>query len=174
MLLVTVRSTVIDVSTPSEHNERQANPDVAAQPPDVTALHKRLPIDPQFILASINRSQRWHPGGLTDWSLSDWLCATGGELGEAMNAAKKLKRIEEGIANLSSDPDRQVDDAEAAYDLILEELADTMCYLVLAAARVTAMRFANPRGKDAVEDLNWAIVEKFNAVSERYGFPERL
>lgn len=42
MQLVTVRSTVIDVSTSSEHNERQANPDVAAQPPDVTALHERL------------------------------------------------------------------------------------------------------------------------------------
>lgn len=33
---------MIDVSTSSEHNERQANPDVAAQPPDVTALHERL------------------------------------------------------------------------------------------------------------------------------------
>lgn len=36
MRLVTVRSTVTDVSTSSEHNERQANPD------DATALHERL------------------------------------------------------------------------------------------------------------------------------------
>lgn len=132
------------------------------------------PIHPDFILASIQRSQRWHPGGLTDWTLSDWLCATGGELGEAMNAAKKLKRIEEGIANLSEDPTRHVSDLETAYALILEELADTMCYLVLAAARVTAMRYANPREYDAPADLNEAIVSKFNAVSRRYGFPEAL
>lgn len=131
------------------------------------------PIDPEFILTNIRRCARWHPGGLTDWTLSDWLCATGGELGEAMNAAKKLMRIEEGIANLSTDPDRQVDDVDAARSLILEELADTFCYLVLAAARVTAMRHPDLSGSDAACDINDAIVSKFNAVSERYGFPER-
>lgn len=123
------------------------------------------PINPDFIRLNIARSNRWHPGGLSDWSLSDWLCATGGELGEAMNAAKKLKRIEEGIANLSSDPARQVSDVADARAMILDELADTFCYLVLTAARV-APRFP--------ELLNDAIVQKFNAVSDRYGFPEKL
>lgn len=123
------------------------------------------PINPDFIRLNIARSNRWHPGGLSDWSLSDWLCATGGELGEAMNAAKKLKRIEDGIANLSSDPVRHVIDAAEAKAMILDELADTFCYLVLTAARVTPL---------SPELLNQAIVDKFNAVSDRYGFPEKL
>lgn len=119
------------------------------------------PVNPDFIAASVARSNRWHPGGLTDWSLNDWLCATGGELGEAMNAAKKLRRIEDGIANLNDEPGRQLAEGEAARAKIGEELADVLCYLVLTAER-------------AGVDLNAHAVAKFNAVSERYGFPERL
>ena len=34
---------------------------------------------------------------LGDWSLSDWMTAVTGELGEAANIAKKLNRVRDGI-----------------------------------------------------------------------------
>lgn len=109
---------------------------------------------------SVERSTRWHPGGLTDWSIADWAVAMAGEAGEACNAVKKLKRVEEGIANLN-ESDRTLATREAAIAAIGDELADTLLYLVLLAARCGI-------------DLDAAVAAKFNATSERYGFPERL
>jgi NTP pyrophosphatase (non-canonical NTP hydrolase) len=83
-----------------------------------------------------------------------------GELGEAANAIKKLRRIEDGIANIS-DPERQLSAREEAVLKIADELADTLIYLDLLAQRLGV-------------DLAAAVVSKFNAVSEKYGFPERL
>jgi hypothetical protein len=117
-------------------------------------------VHPDYVEKTLTRAMLWHPGGLTDWSLSDWLCATGGELGEAMNAAKKWNRINDGIANLSSDESRQISDAEEARMKILDELGDTFAYLVLTALRV-----------GTIEEFNEAVVTKFNQVSVRYGFP---
>lgn len=49
----------------------------------------------------INRMRCESPEGfnhaLESWSLSDWITATTGELGEAANIAKKLNRIRDGI-----------------------------------------------------------------------------
>jgi NTP pyrophosphatase (non-canonical NTP hydrolase) len=126
-----------------------------------TLPHMTTPISLQFLNASLERCNRWHTGGIADWSINDWLVATGGELGEAMNVAKKLRRIEDNIANESGDPARHVTSVEEATDLLAEELADTLSYLVLVAAR-------------AGIDLNQATIDKFNTVSERYGFPERI
>lgn len=110
--------------------------------------------------ASVSRSTRWHPGGLTDWSPAEWAVAMAGECGEACNAVKKLRRVEDGIAN-KNDPGRELLTRPAAIAAIGEELADTFLYMVLLAARLDI-------------DLSAAIVVKFNATSERYGFPERL
>lgn len=95
------------------------------------------------------------------WSVSDWLMAMAGEAGEACNAGKKLRRIEEDIANLSVDPARQLTTKESALDKIAEELADTVIYCDLVAARIG-------------RPLLGAVRKKFNEVSERYGYPERL
>lgn len=66
MPLVTVRSTVVGVSTSSEHNERQPNPDVAARTQDVTPLHEAL----AEVIANLERlnavvfpedTDRWMP-----------------------------------------------------------------------------------------------------------------
>ncbi len=73
---------------------------------------------------------------------------------------KKLRRVEDGLAN-ENDPGRRIGSVEAAHAAIAEELADTVLYAVLLAARINI-------------DLGQAVVEKFNKTSERYGFPERL
>ena len=114
-----------------------------------------------FSLINKIRAKRWHHGAITNWSISDWLMAMAGEAGEACNAGKKLRRIEEQIANISIEPERQLSNVEDAYDKIAEELADTVIYCDLVAARI---------GR-SLED---AIKAKFNKVSEQYGFPERL
>lgn len=103
--------------------------------------------------ANESRCAQWH--GLSDWSVMEWACAMAGEAGEACNVAKKIKRIETGIAK---------NPAEIGVDLVpdlAEECADVMLYLDLLCAS---------RGID----LASAVVAKFNAVSERYDFPQHL
>lgn len=103
--------------------------------------------------ANIARCNQWH--SLSDWSVMEWAAAMCGEAGEAANVAKKIKRIETGIAK---------NKAEIGADLVpqlAEECADVFIYLDLLCAS---------RGID----LQAAIVAKFNSVSEKYGFPQRL
>lgn len=61
---------------------------------------------------------------LSSWSLSDWMTATVGELGEAANVAKKLNRVRDGI------PGNDKSEAELRAALA-DELADTFIYLDL-------------------------------------------
>ena len=103
------------------------------------------------------RAGRWHKGGLDEWSVNDWLAAFGGEAGEALNAGKKHRRILSGLQQHGDVP-AGLDDAE---ERIMEELADTVIYADLCASRL---------GKN----LGEAIIRKFNAISEREGFPERI
>jgi NTP pyrophosphatase (non-canonical NTP hydrolase) len=102
----------------------------------------------------LSRCSRWHPGGVTDWSLSDWGVAAGGEMGEALNVIKKMNRDRDQIVGNTQT------DAELRTSLA-EEIADTVIYLDLLAAR-------------AGIDLAKAITAKFNKVSKKNGFPERL
>lgn len=115
----------------------------------------------EFSAINLSRAKRWHQGDIANWSLSDWLMAMAGEAGEACNAGKKLRRIEESISNMSTDPDRQISTTDEALSKIAEELADTVIYCDLVAHRIG-------------RSLSAAIIEKFNKVSERYQFPERL
>lgn len=98
------------------------------------------------------RCERWDHSG---WSLADWSNAAAGEMGEACNVVKKIRRIEIGI-KAAKDPDPQV-----LHVKLVEEIADTVLYLDLLALK-------------AGIDLGEAVVTKFNAVSMREGFPERL
>lgn len=104
--------------------------------------------------ANISRCAKWHPRGLSEWSLSDWFTATMGELGEAANVAKKLNRERDGIAGNSQTED------ELRADLA-DEIADVAIYLDILAA------------SEGI-DLAAAIVDKFNRTSLKVGFPERL
>ena len=111
--------------------------------------------------ANGTRANRWHKNGLKDWSPMEWACAAAGEMGECCNAVKKLKRIEDEIANLSADPSRQLSNRPEAILAIGEEIADTVIYLDLLAQRLGI-------------DIASFLIHKFNETSERYGFPERL
>lgn len=106
------------------------------------------------------RGSRWHGGNLSAWSISDWAVAMGGECGEALNAVKKLRRIEDAIPNLS-EPDRQLSSVEEAIAKIGEEIADTVIYADLFCTRL-GLR---------LEDV---VRKKFNETSLKYQLPERL
>lgn len=111
-------------------------------------------------LALVNRKRcaRWHPGFPNDddaWTGADWSNAMQGEAGEAGNVVKKLRRAETGLKG-KLDPSY-----EALLDKLAEELADTIAYADLLATYYGI-------------DLAEAVIRKFNAVSEREGFPERL
>jgi len=77
-----------------------------------------------------NRARCEAPSGfnhsLSSWSLSDWMTATLGELGEAANIAKKLNRVRDGI------PGNKETEGELRRALA-DEIADAFIYLDLLA-----------------------------------------
>lgn len=117
------------------------------------------------------RARRWHKKfgpGQGDWSGADWSNAMVGEVGEAAeafinlvkgsgraaNVVKKLRRAETGHPGIL--------DADLELTRLLgEELADVIIYADLLATYYGL-------------DLGAEVVSKFNAVSEREGFSERL
>jgi NTP pyrophosphatase (non-canonical NTP hydrolase) len=108
----------------------------------------------QLRSANLTRCARWHRGGLSEWSLSDWGVATAGEMGEALNVVKKLNRERDGIAGNSAS-------VEELREQLADELADVAIYLDIMAA------------SEGI-DLAGAIARKFNRTSVKVGFPERL
>lgn len=101
------------------------------------------------------RCKKWHPPESTPWTASDWLTALAGELGEAANIIKKIRRHETGASNTGDPPEHIL------RSLLAEELADTFLYTDL---------LANYFGIDLEE----AVIRKFNKTSEKHGFTERL
>lgn len=105
-----------------------------------------------FRQANVARCLKWHPQGIESWSPSDWLTAVTGELGELASLLKMRNRERDGLpGNKFSPTDKQIAD----------ELADVLTYLDLLAAALGV-------------DLGKATVEKFNEVSARVGFPDRI
>jgi NTP pyrophosphatase (non-canonical NTP hydrolase) len=102
--------------------------------------------------ANVARCEKWHPDGIRSWSASDWMTAIVGELGEAAGLIKMRNRERDNLpGNKFSPTDKQIAD----------ELADVVTYVDLFAAA-------------HMIDLGKAITEKFNEVSERVGFEDRL
>lgn len=125
------------------------------------------------VLAEVNaqRCQRWHPPSSEPWSLADWSNAMCGEAGEAANKVKKLRRIETGTQTLPTmvHNGRELPLTEEARVLAKSvglELADVVIY-----ADLLAQQLERQYGGYNLSNL---IVTKFNAVSHREGFPERL
>lgn len=131
-------------------------------------------------LSDVNgrRCARWHPGfpdGRDGWTGGDWANAMQGECGEVANVVqalilanavavktgavgnivKKLRRIETGMQQAAGDT---WDDLLAQ---LRTEIGDTVVYLDLLA------QFFG-------QDIGRCVVDTFNRVSEREGFPERL
>lgn len=87
----------------------------------------------------------------SDWSLSDWVTAVAGELGEAANIVKKLNRIRDGV------PGNAAHETESALHVMLaDELADVQIYLNLFMTRLGI-------------DVPASIVSKFNRTSAKIG-----
>ena len=111
----------------------------------------------RVIAVNVARAKRWHAGFPRDhgWTGADWSNAMCGEAGEVANVVKKLRRHECGLRGALDPPSAEL------LTLLGDELADTILYLILLAAKYGV-------------DLPAAVVRKFNVVSERQGFPERL
>lgn len=106
-------------------------------------------------VASSSRRARWHGPDTEPWTGADWSNAMCGEAGEAANIVKKLRRLETGIG---ADHDGV---RASLIEALGHELADTIAYVELLAQHYGI-------------DLPDAVAAKFNLVSEREGFPERL
>lgn len=91
---------------------------------------------------------------IADWSLSDWMTAVVGELGEAANVLKKLNRVRDGVPGNKETP-------EQLQQMLADEIADTFIYLDLLA-------FA------AGFNLEDIAVSKFNRTSAKIGCGIRL
>ena len=112
----------------------------------------------QVSQVNLERAREWHKGGLEEWSVSDWAVAMAGEAGEVCDAIKKLRRIE---CRVISENASQPHTIEVAKRAIAQEIGDTFIYLDLLAQRLGIN----------IED---AIRDTFNRVSEREGFDYRL
>jgi NTP pyrophosphatase (non-canonical NTP hydrolase) len=84
------------------------------------------------------------------WNEAEWGCAIAGEVGELCNILKKY------IRQTPLDPSKAQLTAMAA-----EELADVVIYADLIALRLGV-------------DLGEAVRDKFNKVSRKHDFPQRL
>lgn len=108
--------------------------------------------------SELNRERCESPQGfehpVCGWSLSDWMTATVGELGEAANVAKKLNRVRDGIQG------NKETEAELRADLA-DEIADTFIYLDL---------LAQSQGLS----LEAIVVSKFDKTSAKIGYPKRI
>ena len=113
-----------------------------------------------LIEANVQRANRWHNGNMNEWSPLEWAAAMAGEAGEACNAAKKLKRLECGIASIN-EGQRNLADVNVARQAVGKEVADTILYAILVAARVGI-------------DLETVLIEVFNKKSKEYDFPEMI
>lgn len=110
----------------------------------------------QFSIANRTRceSKNGFNHSLHNWTLSDWLTATAGELGEAANVIKKLNRVRDGI------PGNKNTEAELR-DMLRKEMGDVFVYLDLMAQ---AAGFT-------IED---AAREVFNGKSREIGYPNQI
>jgi NTP pyrophosphatase (non-canonical NTP hydrolase) len=101
-----------------------------------------------------NRIRCESPNGfnhaLSSWSLSDWMTAVAGEVGEAANVIKKLNRVRDGI------PGNKESQAELRV-MLAKEIADAAIYLDLLA-------------QAAGLDLETIIEAKFAETSRKIGY----
>jgi hypothetical protein len=112
------------------------------------------------------RARRWH-GTEPDaqWTTLEWGGAMAGEVGEACNAAKKIRRIDSQMKHKDQRLFGQAislpEQREKYRQQVGKEIADAIIYGVLMAAK------EGLNIEDCVRDV-------FNTKSEEYGFPERL
>ena len=109
----------------------------------------------EVIEANRVRCLKWHDQDSEQWTGADWSNAMCGEAGETANVVKKLRRHETRTSSPMDPPE------DVLRSALADEIADTFLYLALLADHYGV-------------DMPSAIVSKFNKVSERQGFPDRL
>lgn len=111
-----------------------------------TLRHANLARLPEFKNAQ-GQPAHEQPDG-SDWTLLEWAGAAAGEVGEAANVAKKIRRGDYA-------------DEREGVRAMGDEIADAVIYLDILAAR-------------AGLDLGTIVVEKWNRTSEKIGYSGRL
>ncbi len=104
----------------------------------------------EFSDINLKRCEQAFHTPIKDWSETDWACAVAGETGEMCNLIKKRHR------SLSEGKPLFVSVGEVG-----KELADIVTYVDLLATRLGL-------------DLETILIDKFNEVSDRVGFTEKL
>lgn len=108
------------------------------------------------LFSALNKARCESPLGfnhrLDSWSLSDWITATTGELGEAANVAKKLNRVRDGVPGNGDLTEREL------RAQLRDEIADVFIYLDL---------LAQSQGFSLAD----AVREKFNRTSAKMNCP---
>lgn len=103
-----------------------------------------------------NRRRCVAPNGfhheIASWTLSDWVTAVTGELGETANIVKKLNRVRDGVPGNNETP-------EQLRAMLAEEIADVAIYLDLLA-------------QAAGFDLETIRDAKFEKTSAKIGYVE--
>jgi len=109
----------------------------------------------QFQTFNAARVGIWDAEG-ESWALTDWTNAMGGECGEAMNVAKKIRRIDTGVGGNTKGEERV-----ALLDDLMFELADTVTYAFCVADFLKL-------------SLEPYVVYKFNEDSEKQGIEVKI
>jgi NTP pyrophosphatase (non-canonical NTP hydrolase) len=101
--------------------------------------------------ANVVRAEESFHRSVDEWSPSDWATACAGEMGEALNKLKKLRRRYEDPSEATLEERREVG----------FELADTVIYIDLLCTRMKI-------------DLGTLVEQKFNITSDTVGSAVKL
>lgn len=110
----------------------------------------------RLLMINLRRCEEDFGHKISDWSILEWGGATAGEVGEACNVAKKLVRIRDGFEKMNKGATK-----EELKSKLGKEMADTIHYMCLWSIA-------------AGVDLEEALIETFNTVSEEQGSKYRL
>lgn len=103
-----------------------------------------------FLKANIERCNAGFGHNLEDWSLLEWGGACAGEIGEACNKAKKLKRFDTGIKG-----NKPGENQKALLDAMGKEIADGVVYAFLwfAAAGLDPAEYVKKVFNDKSDEI---------------------
>lgn len=105
-------------------------------------------------LRTANAARQEYWGGADNWTLADWSNALAGEVGEACNVVKKIRRPQLGTVGNSADVPTYLKQLES-------EIGDVLIYLDLLA-------------KAAGLSLDECVMRAFNEKSEKLNMPIML
>lgn len=112
---------------------------------------------------NLSRALRWHPKGLASWSMSDWACALGGEVGEVcevienplqINHAAALKQLANEIGDVYAYLDLFAQSCGASLRTCVEGYSGKFIYNHSQQALALALAKYSGKLQDVVKKLN--------------------